>query len=440
MKALTEKILHYLLLVVVTIIAVWVMWKISSKQEVAEEENAPRLRSLPAVVAPKAAVAIQALPLEICEITSTFAGKIRPWETYQLAFEVPGRVLELGKNELGQPLDDGDRVAKGQVLALLNDRVFRARRSESSARVEQASSDLQRAHRIRESNPNAISDAEVQSLVTDLATARAQHEVASKNVEDATLCAPVDATISQRFLKAGESVGAHQVVLELVENHDVLLVVDVPESQIRELEQRMRTVQKNRLAESHTGDSDPRQHVFRAHVHLEGKDRFGKPWPQLEGEVYRIAEIADARTGLFEVEVHLANEDRMLRPGMVARAALVTALLPGYRVPESAVIFRGRKTYLFSVTKESTDMEMLYWDLGPADLYRARHIDLRQWVDQGEYIVVPAEETQLSSVIVRGHSRLADNQLVRIVNLEALSPRESPADASTMRVDIATEP
>ena len=416
MKALTEKILHYATLIVVTVAALWVMWQLSAKQHLAEQQEKTPLRKMPAVVASKALVEIEPLQVQMCEIFGTYAGKLRAWETYQVGFEVPGRVVSLGTNEAGEPLDEGDRVSAGQVLAVLDQRVFRAQKSEAAARVEQTTSDVQRAERVRQTNPSALSESELQRLVTDQALARAQLEVAVKNLEDATLRAPVDATISHRMIKSGESVSAHQIVFVLVENDEVLLVVDVPESQIREIEDRMRII------ESNPAPTDGQEQVFRAHVRLEGRDRFGNVWPPLMGEVYHIAEIADPRTGLFEVEVRLSNESRQLRPGMVATADLVTDRIPGYLIPEEAVIYRGRQAHLFTVEREPAKMELLYWDVGPTDLYRARRVDLRQWVDLGAHVVVPAEDVELSSVVVRGHFRLADAQSVRVKNLPQPSP------------------
>lgn len=436
MKALTERILHYLVLVAVTAFAIGMMWYLSAKQQRVGKHSQPRVRPLSTVAAPKALVAIEPLQVQTCEISSTYAGKIQAWETYQVGFEVSGRVFNLGENEAGASLDDGDHVVAGQVLAVLDDRVFRARKSEATAQVEQATADLRRAEQIRATNPTALTESELQRLVTEVAMARAQQEVAIKNLEDTTLTAPVDATISKRMLKTGESVSAHQIIFELVENEEVLLVVDVPESHIRELEARMRTVEKN-LTDSNDQLEDE-DRVFRAHVQLEGRDRFGTAWPPLLGEVHRIAEVAHPRTGLFSVEIRLANAKRLLRPGMVATADVVTARIPGYRVPEASVLFRQRRAHLFSVVKEPTEMEMLYWNLGPVDVYRARRIDLVQWIDQGEHIVLPADTADLDSVVVRGHFRLANSQVVRVVNLSELSPGEIRASAPRGRVSVAS--
>lgn len=422
MKRLTERFLHYAVLIAITAGAVWVMWKMSARSDDLAEQQRTSIRPLAASSVPRAPVEMTPVEVEMCEVLATYSGKIRAWETYRIGFEVPGRVLQLGENSDGEPLDDGDRVDEGQVLAVLDDRVFRARRGEAAAQLEQAGSDLKRAQQVRNSNRSALSESELQRRVTEESLARAQFEIAAKNFEDATLRSPADVTISRRIVNAGESVNAHQIVYELVENGDVLLVLHVPESEVRDLEARMRWVEQ-RAATDSPGD-DPEDRVFRAHVQLEGVDVFGRPWPVLDGEVYRIAEVADAVTSLFEVEVRLSNEERLLRPGMVATARLVINRLPGYRTPSSAVIYRANRAHVFTAVAETANLEMLYWDLGPTTVYRAHRVDLQQWIDQPGSVIVPASSTELVNVIVRGQHRLADGQLVRPVNGKPSDPPE----------------
>ncbi|MEM9353130.1 MAG: efflux RND transporter periplasmic adaptor subunit [Planctomycetota bacterium] len=408
MKAKLEKLLHYAVLIVVTLVAGWVMWFLSSKEK-GSDLAAQEPRPLALVAQQKAPVELLPVSVRQCEIVSTFAGKIRPWETYQIAFEVPGRVQALGTGHRGQELDEGDRVEAGQVLARLDDRVYRAQKSEAAARIELAQSELKRAEEANRNSRTAVSETQVQQFITDLALAKAQHEVAIKNLDDATLEAPVAAAISRRMIKTGESVNAHQMVFELVENDRVLLVVDVPESQVRELENRDRELREQRADPGGAAE-------FVAHVRMEGRDRFGRPWPAVDGRVHHIAEVADERTGLFQVEIELDNRDGMLRPGMVATADIVTGVVPGYTVPDAAVIFRGREAHLFTVDREPADMEVLYWQLGTTEIHRARRVPLRQWVDLGETVIIPAEDIQIDSVIVRGQYRLADGQIVRPIN------------------------
>jgi RND family efflux transporter MFP subunit len=420
MTSFTERILHYASLLVITVVSIWVMWLMSARGAPPARTSQLDIRPLPLASQPRALVRMAPLSAGPCEVTVTFAGKIEPWETYSLAFEIAGRVENLGENDRGAPLDEGDRVEAGALLAQLDTRVLRARRSEATAQFEQAVSDLDRARRARSANPSALSEAEFQQQVTREATARAALEVATKNLDDATLRAPVAGTIARREFKPGESVGAHQVVLELVQDDRMRLVVHVPESHVRELEQRRREVSSVSAipAGVYEVSSTLDERVFRAHVQLEGTDRFGNRWPALDGEVVRIGEVADPRTSLFPVEVQLSNNDRLLRAGMVATADLVVDQIEGYRLPAVSVIYRQDRAYVFYVEPQETQLEMLYWTLGPTTVYRARRVELPRWVDQGQQVVVPATDLQLPNVVTRGQHRLGDGQLIRFTAKE----------------------
>ncbi|MEO2048905.1 MAG: efflux RND transporter periplasmic adaptor subunit [Pirellulales bacterium] len=464
MKAFTEKLLHYLTLVGVTLIAIWVIWIMMSSKSKPTGKQEHLLRPLSEVARSKAPVVVKSVEVQLHDILATYSGKIHPWETHKVSFEVAGRVQQLGTFSTQEPdrgghLDEGDVVVAGQVLASLDDRVFRALKSEASAQVKQAESDLQRAQDIRVTNRSALSDSELQSRATELTLAHARLEVAIKNLEDATLTSPVNATISRRLINPGESIGANQMAFELVENEDVLLIVEVPESQVRELENRNREVRALRVAAKNNSPQhtlDREDAVFRAYVNLKGHDRQGNPWPALVGDVYRISEVADPRTSLFQVEIRLPNQDKSLRPGMIATAHIVLARIHAYKLPEIAVIFRKQKAYLFSAEKQSTEMEMMYWNVGPTDIYRAKRIELSSWIEQGQSILIPRESESLHPsansslpkedplenlhwVVIRGQHRLADSQLVRIMDprslknltLSSLAPNSSTPNKSS---------
>jgi RND family efflux transporter MFP subunit len=307
---------RFTILVLLTIFACAVMWWTSRRLDEADalaaavsDVASPARAALPRTL-------VQALPLEpaVHDVVVRYSGKIQAWETYSLGFEVSGRVAKLGENAAGEPLDDGDRVEKGQLLARLDDRIFRARLAESVANFEMAASDVERGRRARD----AITEAEFQTFVTTRAQAQAAQEIANKNLDDSVLTSPVTGTIARRMVEAGESVAAHEVIFELVENERLRLVVNIPEARVRELELRRRQVLEAKSNSAANGD--PESGVFRAHVQLEGRDLYGKDWPAIDAEVYRVAERADPATGLFEVEIAIDNRAGLLRPGMVATA------------------------------------------------------------------------------------------------------------------------
>ncbi len=253
----THYLVRYTVLSLVTVVAIGIMAFVSIRDDSAARRAREQVTTpLPVVAQPKPLVAAQRVHASLHEITAKFSGKIRPWETYSVGFEQPGRIIDLGTGTRGQQLDEGSRVNKGQMLARIDDRIFRARLAEASANLEQSSSDLSRARELRESGYDSISEAEFQEYLTARALAQAVLDIATKNLEDAVLLSPVDAVIARRMSEPGEMVAANQTVFDLVQNEDMLLVVDVPESRIRELQNRMRTIRE--IDDSAAGDAESR--------------------------------------------------------------------------------------------------------------------------------------------------------------------------------------
>lgn len=329
---------------------------------------------------PKAPVAVIDVAPGTVEIVDSYHGMIRPLERFNLAFDVSGRIETLGTNTHSLPLDEGDTVAAGQLLAQLDRRVFTARLKEAQARLEQAQFDMKQAERLRAGGNNTITEAEFQDWVTKLTTAQAQQEMAAKNLLDATLFSPVDGVISKRLSNVGESVNMHQTVMEVIQVDRVLLVVGVPESRIAAI----RVGQK-------------------AHVQLLARGGFGDRSAPVDGEVRRVAEAADDRSGLFEVEIELENKARALRPGQVAVARIVVDQIEGFRLPVQAALVREGRTILFAVDSEGKAQPFA---IGPA----------RE--QEGELILRELPEP-FRRVVVRGQHRLVPDREVEILAPDA---------------------
>ena len=114
--SLAAQIGRYSGLVLVTAVALGVMlangwgWDPTAPRE--EPIRTPSLDELPTMP-----VSAQHLQLERVEVIDRYSGMIKPWERFQIGFDTAGRVLELGINEQGQPLDDGDPVRAGPRVA-----------------------------------------------------------------------------------------------------------------------------------------------------------------------------------------------------------------------------------------------------------------------------------------------------------------------------------
>ena len=332
---------------------------------------------------PPTPVAVMQAERQHVEITDHYAGMLRPFERYTLGFEIAGRIEALGVNDQGEPLDDGDYVKAGQEIARLDQRLLQVQRREALARLEQAQGDMNRAKDLRARSPGAMTDAEFQKNVTNLQLAEAAEQTVVEKLRDSVLLAPVAGTISKRLANVGETISAHQKLFEIVEVDRMLLVVGVPESRVGEIE--------------------PGQQVY---IEFLARDKYGQKPAPIKGNVFLVAQTADDRTGLFEIEIEVPNSDHRLRPGLVASGRIVIDALEGFRLPSVTAVSRDGRMMLFSIDKDN----------------KARAWELDRWITQGPDLILPDLPAEHRTVVVRGQHRLIDG---RDVVIRETSPQGS---------------
>jgi len=335
-------------------------------------------------------VVIQEISLEPIELIDSYSGMVYPMERFSLGFEIAGRVKSLGPDETVEPLDEGDRVSAGQVLARLDDRVLVARLQEAEAELERSQAEFNRAEELRARQPGAISESEFSQLVAAKKLAQARFDMAEKSLHDANLLSPADGVISKRSINVGESVNPHQPIFELLQIDEVLLIVGVPEAFVGEI----------RLGQP-------------VHVALFARDRFGRRPPPVDGRVYRVAEAADDTTGLFAVEVLVENRDGRLKPGQIGVAHVVVDRIQGFRVPLTSAVFRDEQTFLFSVGEDG----------------KAQRFGLAHWIEQGPHLILMELPPEHRRVVVSGQHRLMDGHSVEVVQADGGLPAQRVPNA-----------
>lgn len=167
---------------------------------------------------------VVAAPSEI--VTRQFFGQVRARETVDLSFDVGGTMTLLVPEE-------GQRVARGDVLAQLDlDRFARAvERAELS--LQMATREAARAATLTERQVGAPARAE------DAATARDMADVALRDARaalaDATLRAPFDGLVAVRITPAFSSVSPGQPVLRVHDQSEVRVEIAVPEQLFQQI-------------------------------------------------------------------------------------------------------------------------------------------------------------------------------------------------------------
>ena len=149
-----------------------------------------------------------------------FVGEVRAARRAELAFGVAGRVARVA-------VDVGDTVKRGQVLATLDLQPLAAQLAASQAELSRAESQVaelrQRQERVRKAQASgAVSGGELGGVQAELAAAEAaqraasaQRDVAAWSLEQASLRAPVDGTVTTRLLEPGQAGGPGAPVMAI---------------------------------------------------------------------------------------------------------------------------------------------------------------------------------------------------------------------------------
>lgn len=319
------------------------------------------------------------------ERTRAFPGVVEASRRVELAFRVPGLVTALAVRE-------GQAVKAGEVIGELRKDEFKARLDALRGQLDQARAGLDalrrgergeevarresqvRAARARLSNAraqynrfrtllreSAVSRVEFEVAQTEYRVAREEYEAAKRTLElgavgrdedieaaeaavrglegrvveanlqleDATLRAPFDGVIAQRFVEQGQSVQAKQPVVRFQDVDQVDISADVPETVMA---------------------SD----IRRADIVSLVAELSGAPGLRFPVELREVAQVGDPVTQTFKVTVSMRAPDEVrVLPGMTATviATFRRAEILGERilVPVAAVAQRDAQAAVWIV-------------------------------------------------------------------------------------------
>jgi RND family efflux transporter MFP subunit len=184
-------------------------------------ETAPEA-PVPEVVRP---AAIQEVGVADAAAKLRFPGRLRAAQRAELSFNVPGFVAEFS-------LAEGSRVRAGDVVARLDDSVFKARVSAAQSEFERAKVDLERYQRLWDTE-QAVARSEVDDRRSRLESARTGLAAAQQDLADTVIKAPFAGVLTRRRLETFANVQAKQAIAEL-QNLDALeVVIHVPQRLLR---------------------------------------------------------------------------------------------------------------------------------------------------------------------------------------------------------------
>ena len=360
------------------------------------------------------AVEIGAIEKGAIRDVGTFSGTLIPKSYFTVVPKISGRLKELY-------VDIGDRLMRGQPVAVLEDEEYQQQVIQADAdlgiakaNLEEAKSSLELTRREFERakalhGKGLLSDSELEAIEAQFGTQDARYKVAMAqlaNQQAALETAKVRLSytriravwekgrdvrfVGERFVNEGAMLSSNTPILSIIELQPMTAVIHVAEKDYFRLK--------------------PEQPVDLTSGAF--------PGTAFSGRVVRIAPLLKETSREARVEVEVENPDSVLKPGMFVNARIEFASRAETMiVPVSALVTRGGRQGVFLADLENKKAVFLPVTLGIVEGERAE-------------VIEPAQASGF--VVTLGHHLLMDGTTL-ILPPNAPVPPASPsgADAKT---------
>ncbi len=288
-------------------------------------------------------------------LTQGFPGVVRASKRAILSFKVSGPLVKL-------PVEEGQHVKKGELIAQIDKRDFINALKEAKARYQAAKQQFMRYKELYAKRQ--VSKADFDRYLAAKEVAKAKLEDAKNALCDTTLVAPFDGVISKRYVENFYKVKAKEPIVNLQDISKIEIIINVPELIMASVRQTSSTKVFAKF------DSIPK-----------------KEFPL---KLKEYSTEADPATQTYEVIFTMDQpEEADILPGMTAK---VTAYFSDKRqqyiiVPALAVLDApGNKPYVWVYDQSSGVVHKRFVKIG--ELKESCCIKITQGLKPGEIIVV----------------------------------------------------
>ncbi len=329
------------------------------------------------------AVAVETGKVELRDLddSASFSGNLKAAQSYILAPRVAGQLARLYVNI-------GDTVNRGQVVAELDDALFRQELEKAEANLEQAASALAEAAKNLENSRQLLAGSYISQAEYDRVNALyiselAKHRVAqaSKNTSQIQLGhtrvtadwsgGGSQRVIGERFAEPGQLLSAGAPLVSVLDISTLLAQIDVIESDYPRL----------KLGQPATLSSDA--------------------WPGVNfpGRVARIAPQLSEQSRQARVEVEVANPSLQLKPGMYARVQIIYQTRVQVTAVPTAALFKHKgQEGVFLVDKASSSVSF---------------VPVEKGISTREYVEIISPDIQ-GEVVTLGQDQLDDGRKIML--------------------------
>jgi len=293
-----------------------------------------------------AAVAVtqQSVQQQEVPVYEEVVGTVRPRKEAQVTAKVTGRLLQMSAIP-------GMKVQTGNLLAKIDVGELDAALARAQAALEQATRDLARYNSLRDSGAIAVAEIEQAEARQRMATATVAET--KTMVENASVTAPFDGTITRKYLEPGDLASPERPIFAMEDPSLLRLEINVAEAMAGSIA---------------IGDQ------FRVEV--------GGAEAEIDGIVSELSPSADVGSRTFLVKLDLPAHES-LRAGQFGRASLPRGNRTAILVPTNALISRGQMDYVFVAVENTARLRIV-----STGASQNEHTEILAGLDGGERIVI----------------------------------------------------
>lgn len=231
-------------------------------------------------------------PVELAVVRS---GNISAVYTGTATLEADGEatvMAKVGGQLTALLVNEGDQVVAGQPVARLDGDRLALEVKRAKANLDKTRQEYDRNVELHQKG--LLPAGTYEGLKYDLDALKAAYELSRLELSYTTVRAPISGTISERLVKAGNTVSASQGIFSITDLEPLLAYLYVPERQFSKL--------KKDQSVAMTVDALPGQ--------------------EFEGRVQLISPVIDPATATFKVTAEINDISGQLKPGMFGRVSV----------------------------------------------------------------------------------------------------------------------
>lgn len=299
---------------------------------------------------------------ESTDNTQTYVGIVEEREGTAVSFTSMGMVKRM-------PVSEGQIVSKGQLIAEIDDTQARSMLNGAEAQMTQANDALMRYKKLYDNG--SLPEVQWVEIQSKVAQAKAQLEIAQKNLADCRLIAPVSGIIGRKQIGVGETALPSQAVVNILDISSVKVKVAIPEAEISHINaQTPSTIRVDAINHSFQG-----------------------------GRIEKGVQ-ADALTHTYDIRIHVANNDHKLLPGMVASVSFLS--MPTQQTEQ----------IILPVTslQKKADGSLFVWTIAPDNTAHRTTVNIGH--TQGNHVSITSGLQTGQRVVTEGYQKLSEGTKV----------------------------